>query len=68
MRGALIPKSCVSDWLKMANFSLINSCVKVGAIWLTGMCPVTKATRKSPFIRIINAWSPFPKRCSMYSV
>ena len=68
MRGALMPKSCFSERSKIASFSFISSCVKVEAIWLTGICPVTNATRKSPFINIIKALSPLPNRCSMYSV
>ena len=40
----------------------------VVAISLTGICVVTKATRKSFFIKIISDLFPLPRRSSIYSV
>ena len=68
MRGAPMPKSCFNERLKIASFSCISSLVSVDAISLTGICPVTNATRKSSFIRIIKAFPPLPSFSSIYSV
>ena len=68
IRGALIAKSCFKERLNIFSFSCISSLVMLPAISLTGICPVTNATRKSSFIRIIRAFSPSPNFCSIYSV
>ena len=68
IRGAPIPKSCFRQRWKIISFSWISSLVIVVAISLTGICVVTKATRKSFFIRIISDLFPSPRRSSIYSV
>ena len=68
MRGALIPKSCLSEALKMASFSWMSSWVSTEDIFATGTCPVTSATRKVSLASIIKALAPSPTLCSMYSV
>ena len=68
IRGAPMPKSCFRERLKITSFSCINSLVMADAISLTGICPVTNATRKSSFIRIIKAFLPSPNFSSIYSV
>ena len=69
IRGFTIPKSCLSDWLNMRNFDTISSTVILEGTSANGICPVTKATRRPSFIKIINAFRPTPpKRSSRYSV